>query len=218
MINPLLTVNFFKIRTKKAVVRTSYTANVYSNQGSNPMGAALLDMITNMGQHGDKGYISFTSYKRNHQKEDVEYCSAVMLEYPYRDRAALLERLESFPFVHYLIDTQSDFDGANEARVLLAIPLAQPITMPKLYTRVASLLWDELGIEAHTKGDISSTFLFAAYTINPSVVLYDDQRTFLDATEYLAANRGNWVVATEGSTPTAKPKPISANGLWEGLE
>jgi hypothetical protein len=214
MTNPHLTVNLFKIRTKNAVVGMSHTANVIGHDGNQSMGTVLLDHFHNMNKLGQKGYISFTSYRRNHQKEDIEYCSAVMLEYPYSDLPQLTERLSTFPFTHYQIDTQSDADRRAEARVLVAFPLVQPITSPREYTRVASLLWEEIGMGAKTKGSISSTFLFCPYTVNPRVQLYSEGRDFIDAETYLTDNKGNWVDARENAAPEFQPATVSDDGLW----
>ena len=215
MSNPHLTVNLFKIRTTNAVVRMSHTANVFAQDGNQSMATILLDHFQNMANAKDnKGYFSFTSYKRNHQKEDIECCSAVMLEYPYSQLASLTERLANLPYAHFQIDTQSEVGTHAEARVLIAFPLIEPITTPSDYTRVASLLWNEIGIGAKTKGSISSTFLFCPYTVNPRVQLYSDGRFFIDPKTYLKLNKTNWVDARETATPKLTAVPIANNELF----
>lgn len=214
MNNPHLTVNLFKIRTTKAVVRMSHTANVFSDNGNQSMATVLFDHFQNMNCAKNHGYFSFTSYRRNHQKEDIEYCSAVMLEYPYSELARLTERLSKLPYAHFQIDTQSDVDNHAEARVLIAFPLVEAITTPSDYTRVASLLWNEIGIGAKTKGSISSTFLFCPYTVRPRVQLYSEGRFFIDPKTYLELNKTNWVDACETATPKPTTAPIADNELF----
>ncbi len=215
MTNPLLTVTRFLIKEKRAVVNLHYTANVYAPAGKPSMGTVLLDMIKNMRDQKVKGYLTFTEYKRNHKKEDVISCPAIMLEYPYKQRTELLARLDEMPYAYYLIDTVSEFTMDGEARILVAFPLAEPITEPKQYTRVASLLWDEIGLVAHTKGCISVTFLFVPYIANPGVRFFDHNKDILDATEYAQSRKRDWVVATDGAAIKPKPRLISDDGLFD---
>jgi hypothetical protein len=97
---------------------------------------------------------------------------------------------------------------------VVAFPLAKPISDTALYTRVASLLWDEIGIDAQTDGCITATFLFAPYLPNPKVVLYNEDQPFLDAHEYREAKRGEWVDARSQQAPKAKPQQVSDDGLF----
>ena len=214
MIDPTLVLNLFAIRTKKALVKCSHTANVYALNGNAAMHDIILSYIENMRDTNSPRFLTFTSYKRNHKKEDITNCSAIMLEYPYSKKAQLEERLSQLPYVHYQIDTQADFENTAEARILIAFPLVKAIIEPRDYTRVASLLWDEIGIQAHTKGDISSTFLFAPYFIRPSVIFRDADKQFLDYEEYLADNRGHWVNAKHEEEKPAPTFTQSDDGLF----
>lgn len=214
MIDPTLVISLFAIRTKKALVKCTHTANVYDSLGNAPMQDILLSYIENMRDTNSPRYLTFTSYKRNHKKDDILQCSAIMLEYPYSKKQQLEERLAQLPFTHYQIDTQADFDNNAEARILVSFPMVNPIYEPRDYTRVASLLWDEIGIDAHTKGDISSTFLFAPYVVRPKVLFRDADRHFLDYEEYLRDNRGHWVDAKHREEKPAPAFVKSDDGLF----
>lgn len=214
MIDPTLVLNLFAIRTKKALVKCSHTANVYATNGNPAMHDVLQSYIENMRDTNSPRFLTFTSYKRNHKKDDILHCSAIMLEYPYSKKQQLEERLAELPYIHFQIDTQSDLENTAEARILIAFPLAKAIIDPREYTRVASLLWDEVGIDAHTKGDISSTFLFAPYFIRPSVKLRDADKQFLNYEEYLAENRGHWVDAKHREEKPATTFVQSDDGLF----
>lgn len=212
MIGPKLTISLFAIKTKKALVKSTDTRNVFAENGNPDMGTVVKSYIANMRDHGDPRYMTFTAYTKNHKKDDIQSCSAIMLEYPYANKVELLEKLNELPFIYYLIDTQSDFDAKAEARILVAFPLETAITKPSDYTRTASLLWDEIGISAHTQGSISSTFLFAPYFVNPGVKLVSQDRAFLGHTAYMAANEDHWVKVDEAKQPNLT---LSEDGLFE---
>lgn len=214
MIDPTLVLSLFAIRTKKALVKCTHTATVFGTDNHPPMGDIVQSYIENMRDTNSPRYLSFTSYAKNHKKDDILQSSAIPLEYPYSKKAQLEERLAQLGFPYYQIDTQADFTNTAEARIVASLPLLNPITDPKDYTRAASLLWNEIGIEAHTDGCISSTFLFAPYLPNPRVVLYNADGPFLDALEYIEANRGEWVDARSQQAPKPKPQQISDDGLW----
>lgn len=211
MTNPSLTISLFKLRTKKALVKLSYTAPVYSDNFEN-MGHAIAEEIKHQAQHG-QFYWSFARYKRNHLKADIQEMTAIMLEYPYSCRAALMAALDESPFVHYIIHAQDEINTKRpDERLVVAFPLLVAITDPKDYTRIASLLSEQLGIGDHSRGDFSSTFLFAPFVgvcSTPKIVLNDADRQFLDPAAFIDEHRGTWTDARAlqfGATPV-QPEP-----------
>lgn len=197
MDNPTLTISLFKLRTRRALVKYSYTAAVYSD-ALESMGHAIAEEIKHQAQHGGF-YWSFARYKRNHLKADIQEMTAVMLEYPYALRAALMAALDECPYVHYVIHAQDEINTKRpEERLVIAFPLAEPITSPKDYTRIAALLSEQLGVGDHTRGDFSSTFLFAPFVgvcSTPKIVLNDLDREFLDPDAFIEEHRGTWTDA-----------------------
>ncbi|WP_293922939.1 hypothetical protein [Sphingobium sp. UBA5915] len=197
MDNPTLTISLFKLRTRRALVKHSYTAAVYSDTLES-MGHAIAEEIKHQAMHGGF-YWSFARYKRNHLKADIQEMTAIMLEYPYACRAALMAALDECPYVHYVIHAQDEINTKRpEERLVIAFPLAKPITSPRDYTRIAALLSEQLGIGDHTRGDFSSTFLFAPFVgvcSTPKVVLNDLDREFLDPAEFIEEHRGTWTDA-----------------------
>lgn len=212
MSNPLLTISLFYIRTKKACVKHTYTASVYPN-GATTMGDELDDLLAHMRDHKQKAYLTFATYQKNHTKDDLLQMSAIMLEYPWSSREQLLQNLAGLPYAHYVVDTIADFSPTSECRLLVAFPLDRPITDPKQYTRIASLLWNAIGIDAHTKGDISGTFLFAPYIARPSVRYFDAEGVFIDPDTFVDEHRGTWVNARESEPAKPEPQP-SDDGLF----
>lgn len=215
MSNPQLAINLFKMKQERSVVTLRHIANVYAENGNPSMQSVLLDHISNMGrtdQKGCTGYLTFTDYARNHNKENIAACTAIMMEYPWSDRDELLSRLKALPYSAYLIDTQTDFDARAEARILVAIILETPVQDTRLYSRTASLLWKEIGLGKASQGSISSTFLFAPITHAPRVEFLD-QGSFLNAQDYVAENGHRWVKVSEEA-----PKPattVSDDGLFQ---
>lgn len=199
MSNPSLTISFFRMRTTRALVKESYTANVYSADGFENMGHAMAETIKHAKTHKIEHYWTFARYKRNHKKDDIQELTAIMLEYPYDLRAQLAEALNDCSYAHYIIHAQDEINTKRpEERLLVAFPLNDPITNPKDYTRIASLLSEQLGVGEHSKGDFSSTFLFAPFTgvcSTPKIILNDLDRTYLDAEQFLEENRGVWTNA-----------------------
>lgn len=197
MTNPNLTISLFKLRTKRALVKFSYTAPVYSDTCEN-MGHAIAEEIKHEAQHGGF-YWSFARYKRNHLKDDIQEMTAIMLEYPYASRGALMAALDESPFVHYVIHAQDEINTKRpEERLVIAFPLLVAITDPKEYTRIASLLSEQLGVANHSKGDFSSTFLFAPFVgacSTPKIILNDLDREFLDPALFIEEHRGTWTDA-----------------------
>jgi len=221
MPNPNLTISFFKLRTTRALVKESYTANIYGADGFENMGHAIAETIKHAIAHKIEHYWSFARYKRNHKKDDIQELTAIMLEYPYSLRAQLMEALDACPYGHYIIHAQDEINTKRpEERLLVAFPLIEPITSPKDYTRIASLLSEQLGIGEHSKGDFSSTFLFAPFTgvcSTPKVVLNDLDRTYLDAQQFLEENRGVWTNAAklqEGAPQQPRPMKLDETGLF----
>lgn len=221
MIDPTLTISLFKLRTKRALVKLSYTASVYGTGGHENMGHALAELVKHCREHKDEFYWTFARYKRNHAKADIQEMTAIMLEYPYSCRAELDQALESFPFVHYTIHAQDEINTKRpEERTLVAVPLIKPISDPKDYTRVASLLSEHLGVGSHSKGDFSSTFLFAPFLqvcSLPKVILHDDNREFLDALAFIEEHRGTWTNARllqDGAAPQPKAAKLDDTGLF----
>jgi len=211
--NPNLTISLFKLRTKKALVKFSYTASVYSDTCES-MGHAIAEEIKHEAQHGGF-YWSFARYKRNHLKADIQEMTAIMLEYPYSCRAALMAALDESPFVHYVIHAQDEINTKRpEERLVIAFPLLVAITDPKEYTRIASLLSEQLGVGDHTVGDFSSTFLFAPFVgvcSTPKIVLNDLDREFLDPAAFIEEHRGTWTDAhaLQLGAMQVQPEPTS---------
>lgn len=197
MKNPNLTISLFKLRTKRALVKFSYTAPVYSDTCEN-IGHAIAEEIKHEAQHGGF-YWSFARYKRNHLKTDIQEMTAIMLEYPYSCRGALMAALDESQFAHYIIHAQDEINTKRpEERIVIAFPLLVAITDPKEYTRIASLLSEQLGIGDHSRGDFSSTFLFAPFVgvcSTPKIVLNDLNREFLDPAAFIEQHRGTWTNA-----------------------
>ncbi|QWT15337.1 hypothetical protein [Sphingobium xenophagum] len=197
MIDPTLLMSLFAKRTKDALVKATHQATVYGQGGNPAMDDIIRCYIENMRDTNSPRYMTFTEYRRNHTKDDVLSCSAIMLEYPYSKRQQLEQAIARLAYPTYQIDTQSDFTAKAEARIVVAFPLAQAIKDPRHYTRAASLLWDEIGIDATTDGCVSATFLFAPYIINPRVIFRNADEPLLDAKLYIEFNEGHLVYARE---------------------
>lgn len=222
MIDPKLTISLFKLRTKKALVKQTYTANVYGKDGDENMGHALAELIKFSREQKSEYYWSFSRYARNHAKADLQEMTAVMLEYPYSCRSELLDALDASPFVHYLIHTQDEINTKKaEERLLVAFPLVSPVIDPKDYTRIASLLSEQLGVGSHSTGDFSSTFLFCPFLqvcSLPKIVLNDAEKEFLDPVAFKDEHAGVWTNARalqEGQPSQPKPMKLDATGLFQ---
>lgn len=213
MIDPTLKLNLFKMRTKKALRKLSFTGSVYGITAQEKMEDALRDLIQLCRDEKNEFYWSFADYKRNHTKTDILEITAIPLEFPYSLASEIAEAQKTFPFVHYVIHTQDEIKSKRpQERLVVLTPLAKPITCPKEYTRIASLLSEQLGVCEHSKGDFSATFLFAPFLqvcSMPKIVLHDAERTFLDPQAYLEENKGVWTNARlmqEGAAPQPKLK------------
>lgn len=192
MDNPTLTLSQFVMANKRAVVKETYVAKVFGDDDYHTMGNELRDRVAHQRKHNQKFFYTFTRYKRNHSKDNIVDCTAIMLEYPFRMKDDLKKNLCNLPWVHYLVDTEDKDE--TESRVLVAFPVTTPITRPKDYTRVASLLWDQIGLEAHTRGDISATFFFRMHHTS-AVEFVAEDRIVLDAQTFLSIHTGQWVDA-----------------------
>ena len=214
MIDPTLLMSLLAKRTKDALVKATHTAKVYGQDGDTAMDDIILTYIKNMRDTNSPRYMSFAEYKRNHTKDDVLSCSVIPLEYPYSKRQQIEQRLNELGYPTYQIDTQSDFTVNAEARIVAAFPLAEAIKKPSHYCRMASLLWDEIGIDAHTDGCVSATFLFAPYIINPRVIFRNADQPLLDPKTYIEFNEGPLVYAREEQKP-APETFVTDDGLFE---
>lgn len=214
MIDPVLVLARFAKRTKDAKVKPLHYATAFGSNGNPVMDEVIFNYIEEMRDKNKPLYLGFTSYIKNHDKNHIIECTAIPLEYPYSKKAQLNERLAELALPYYEIDTQSDFTINAEARIVASFPFAKPVTDGALYTRVASLLWNEIGIDAHTDGCISQTFLFAPYYVNPKVAFKNADQPFLDAQAYRDAHDGVWVDARSQLTPKAKPQQVSDDGLF----
>lgn len=221
MIDPTITISLFKLRTQRALVKFSYTASIYGTGGFENMGHNLAELVKHSREQKDEYYWSFARYKRNHLKADIQEMTAIMLEYPYSCRNELDAALAELPYVHYVIHSQDEINTKRpEERLLVAIPLVEAITDPSRYTRVASILSEKIGVGSHSKGDFSSTFLFAPFTqvcSQPKVVLHDNNRKFLNADQFYDENKGVWVNARllqEGAAPQPKALKLDQSGLF----
>ena len=214
MIDPALVLARFSKRTKDAKVKPLHYATVFGSNSNPIMDEVILNYIEEMRDKNKPLYMGFTSYVKNHIKDHIIESTAVPLEYPYSKKTHLEERLDELGLPYHEIDTQSDFTIDAEARIVASFPFAKPVTDGVLYTRVASLLWNDIGIDAHTDGCISQTFLFAPYYLNPKVAFKNADQPFLDAQAYRDAHDGVWVDARSQQVPKAKPQQVSDDGLF----
>lgn len=221
MIDPTLTLTLLKRRTKAARVKKQFQFSVYDNNGL----GSMTDAITELARHGrtekDEYYLSFASYKSRHTKDDIQHMSAIPLSYPYSCKAELDAALSSLPYIHYVIHSQSETNSkAPEERIVVAFIPDSPITCPKEYTRIASILSEKIGVGSHSQGDFSATYLFALFTqicSVPKIVLNDVDREFLDPAAFIEEHRGVWTNARllqEGAAPKPKAMTPDDTGLF----
>lgn len=205
MSQPTHHISLWAGRAKRNVVNASYTTSLYSEErevnGETVIQLSLkdvlLDLIWHMNKHSIEQYMSFAEYEKNHLKAEIKQMTAIMLDYPYSAKHQLEKRLASMPYTYLLIDTQTEFGPAARPGVMVVFPLDRPILDTALYTRVASLLFSEIGIGEHQEGKVASSYLFAPYVVNPYVELFDEGRSMLDPFDYRDSNVGVWVNARD---------------------
>lgn len=216
MIEPSIRLSLFKRRTKTAKVRETYVGTFFGTEDFAPASDHIYSLIEHSRKHKQEHYWSFASYKRTHSKIDIQEMTAVVLSFPYEVKAQLIARLQNFAYVSYLIHGQHEtYTKRPEERLILAVVLERPITSPNDYTRIASLLADQIGIEGHSAGDFSATFLFAPFAqvcTEPSISLVIEDRVFLNADEFLASNKGIW---TDARDYQATPIQTDETGLFQ---
>lgn len=210
MSQPTHHISLWAGRAKRNVVNTTYTTSLYSEERE-VNGVAviqlslkdvLLNLICHMNKHSIEQYMSFAEYEKNHLKGEIKQMTAIMLDYPYSAKHQLQKRLAEMPYIHLIVDTQTEFGPTARPSVMVIFPLALPVLDTALYTRVASLLFSEIGIGEHQEGKVSSTYLFAPYIVNPYVALFDQGRTMLDPFDYRDSNVGVWVNARDKEVVT----------------
>lgn len=210
MSQPTHHISLWAGRAKRNVVNTTYVTSLYQEErevnGETMIHLSLTEVILNliwhMNKHSIEQYMSFAEYEKNHLKSEIKQMTAIMLDYPYSAKHQLEKRLADIPYTYLLIDTQTEFGPAARPGVMIVFPLASPIHDTALYTRVASLLFAEIGIGEHQEGKVSSTYLFAPYVVNPYVELFDEGRSMLDPFDYRDSNVGVWVNARDKEVVT----------------
>ncbi|KAA9010936.1 hypothetical protein [Sphingobium limneticum] len=210
MTQPTHHISMWAGRAKRNVVNSTYTVSLYSEEhevnGDTFIHLSLKDVLLNlihhMSKHSIEQYMSFAEYTKNHLKSEITQMTASFIDYPYKVKHQLQKRLDELGYTYLLIDTQTEFGPAARPGIMVVFPYARPLSDTKLYTRVTSLLFAEIGIGEHQEGKVASTYLFAPYTVNPYVELFDEGRTMLDPFDYRDSNVGVWVDARDKEVVT----------------
>lgn len=225
MTNPKLTLFEFPGRAKKNVVRMTHTHDFYAEPGNVSMADTMRALRDQQKVSNTRRYWTFARYARNHIKDDIQDITAAAIQFPYTAKQELLDALEAFPYVFYLVHSQSSIDILNpsmsDERLVVVVPFVNPVTSPARYTRIVTLITQSLGLGDHADGDFSATFLFSPFyglCSEPLVRTFDADREFLDADDFYEENKGVWTngrAYQEGAALLPKPMKLDETGLFE---
>lgn len=107
--------------------------------------------------HASKGmprYWGFADYTDKHQQGSLNSNPAIVLEYAYAQRQALVDRITELGWNALIFNA----DRAKAATVVVVLPLEKPITEELKFTRAATVIADTIGIYDLMDGK-SNTFL-----------------------------------------------------------
>ncbi|QPL38240.1 hypothetical protein IT881_08720 [Erythrobacter sp. A30-3] len=142
--------------------------------------ADCLFRLKTMGQ--EPRYWSFASFSaKRHDKSSIRLNSALVLEYRDSARASVLAELADIGLAHWIIDTESP----TENRFAVIFPLANPIlneNRSNRYTRLASVLLQQIGVAGAVDGCNANTFLIAP---RPTALVQGFAGDILDPEPYI---------------------------------
>lgn len=107
--------------------------------------------------HNIKGmprYWGFASYADKHNQASLIDNKAIALEYAYAQRQPLIDRLTELGLTALIFNA----DRAQQATVVVVLPLEKPIIEENTYTRAATVIADMIGLYDLLDGK-SNTFL-----------------------------------------------------------
>lgn len=167
-------------------------------------------MVDCIAKHTNEGsqprYWSFAQFRtKKHEKAAIRFNTAAVLEYPASAKGELEMQLGELGYAHWLVPTE---DTASNM-VAVIIPFSAPVIMdPKSnrYSRIASCLLKEIGVEGATEGCIAATFLIQPIC-NATVEGFGgnilDPDAYLAATADWKAKAAAYVGAGEAEKPAA---------------
>ena len=127
-------------------------------------------------------YWSFANYSAKRQdKSAIRYNTAVALEYQEHTRAAVLAELADMGLAHWIVDTESP----TENRFAVIFPLSTPVlndSKSNRYTRLASVLIQQIEVDGAVDGCNAATFLFAP---RPTAQVQGFAGSILDPSTYI---------------------------------
>lgn len=136
--------------------------------------------LKTMGQ--EPRYWSFASFNsKRHDKAAIRLNTALVLEYRDSARASVLAELADIGLAHWIVDTESP----TENRFAVIFPLANPIlneARSNRYTRLASVLLQQIGVAGAVDGCNAITFLVAP---RPTALVQGFAGDILDPEPYI---------------------------------
>lgn len=199
---------FFKNMKKATKLTAKHSVDLY---GDECLADAIDGAIQICREPDAPRYVGFANYvgEQKHDKECIASSSAIVLEWNAIVAPQVIDTLADTMWAHLLVDTENETSN----RIAAIIPLAEPITDWKNYTRVASLLSKFLGVYHLSEGCWNNTFLIKFQPFANSVFV---NGTVLDAEKFTAKFTGEWAEAIDyvGPEPIKKiATPTFAKGV-----
>ena len=108
---------------------------------------------------GEPRYWSFASFAfKRHDKSAISCNTTIVLEYAKHAMSDVLAELADMNVAHWIVDTET----SSENRFAVIIPTTEAILNEQRsnrYTRAASVLIDQIGVNGVISGSIAPTFL-----------------------------------------------------------
>lgn len=198
MTYPILELSRFELihRTHHIIDTCKYVAA--DEEGSAfTMADYMRDCIHRTKNYGDEPRNwSFASYKTNkHVKSAIRHNTAVTLEYGESARSDVMAELADMGFAHWIVDTET----TTENRFAVIIPLATPVlneSKSNRYSRLASVLLQQIGAAQAVEGCIAATFLFcprASAKVQAFAGNILDAETYIKETAELRAKANEFI-------------------------
>lgn len=162
----------------------AYKAPVASSTGSVTISDYMMDCVKRASNQPEPRFWSFAKFSsKTHKKSSIAANTAVVLEYPFHKKPELEMQLAELGLPHFLVPTDDNQSNMIAVIVPLAFPLMN-IKESNRYSRLASVLIQQIGLDGVTDGCQSCTFLIKPIH-NARVEAFAGSGTFVDPESYI---------------------------------
>lgn len=162
----------------------AYRSPVVSDTGGITISDYMADCIKRASMGPEPRFWSFAKFNsKTHKKSSIAANTAVVLEYPFHKKSELEMQLGELGLPHFLVLTDDGQRNMVAVIVPLAMPLMNMVTSGR-YSRLASVLIQQIGIEGATDGCQSCTFLIKPIN-NARIEAFAGNGQFLDPEAYI---------------------------------